>query len=354
MAATFEPSLNALQDAMGSLPFVRDCKVALSKERGTAAVDGVVRFKTPDGRQQTFLFERKAVPLRRGDAERMVASAERLATHKGRKALLLLAPYVDPAAARVLIGAGVSYLDDLGNIHVAVGNRYMAHVEKPGAPAKPAAAKGWRPASYRVLLAMIASAENVKATTRELAHEAGGVSPQTVAELRAKLQDRGLVLRTRSEWRWAPGGYARAMDLWTYGFTNTLAPSLEIGRFRARERDPRQLEAMLAPKLDQLGGWAWGGGAACERLTHFYRGDTTVVYLAAPPATWPRDLGLVQDPQGPVPVMRSPGPRALGEVKEHVVHPALAYADLLRESEPRATEAASELHARYLREESPP
>jgi hypothetical protein len=354
MAST-EPSLRALEEAVASLPFARASEVDLYEaEPGARAVEGVVRFETPDGRQQKLLFELKALPLRRGDAQRIAGSTERRSARGRTTALLIFAPYVDPAAARVLIDAGVSYADERGNLHVAIGNRYLAHVEKAGAPPKPAAAKGWRPASYRVLLAMIASAQNVQATTRELAQEAGGVSPQTVAELRAKLHDRGLLLKTRGNWRWAPGGYARALDLWTHGFDDTLAPALQVGRFRARERDPRELETKLAPKLSQLGAWAWGGGAACDRLTHFYRGDTTIVYLEDPPAMLPRELGLVQDPQGPITVMKSPGARALGKAEEHVVHPALAYADLLRESEPRAAEAAAEIHARYLGEEPSP
>jgi hypothetical protein len=39
---------------------------------------------------------------------------------------------------------------------------------------------------------------------------------------------------------------------------------------------------------------------------------------------------------------------AFGSPEPHTVHPLLAYADLLIDREERATEAAREIHARYL------
>ena len=108
------------------------------------------------------------------------------------------------------------------------------------------------------------------------------------------------------------------------------------------------LEARLAPALSAIGPWRWGGGAAADRLTHYYRGDRTVAYVEQPPADLARRLGLVPAADGPVLLVRAPGPLAFRSPHAETVHPLLVYADLLAEGHDRARDAAREIDARYL------
>jgi hypothetical protein len=136
------------------------------------------------------------------------------------------------------------------------------------------------------------------------------------------------------------------MDLWLGGAGTTLYPNLLLDRFRAPEPNLDALEVRLGKHLSARGRWAWGGGAAAQRLTEFYRGTHSVAYLdgTLPPA---RELGLVQDPRGPISLYRAPGPLAFREGSD-TVHPLLVYTDLLLEAEPRAREAAQEIQERFL------
>jgi hypothetical protein len=135
------------------------------------------------------------------------------------------------------------------------------------------------------------------------------------------------------------------------GFGATLRPSLAIGRFRARERDIGQLETELARRLSPkaAGRWRWGGGAASQRLTGHFRGDTTIVYVERAPSNVPTLLGLLPDPAGSVSLVRTPGPLVFESPREDTVHPLLAYADLLLEGDQRSREAAAEIQERHLR-----
>jgi hypothetical protein len=335
------------EERIASLPFVRAARVSRAGVDAAGQADAVLSFETPDGHRHSLFVECKSSPLH-GSAAQMLLRQLHHPSQDAASKWIVWAPYIDPIAGKQLAAAGVHYVDLYGNCRLAVGDQYLAHVERSGAPAKPAAVKGWRPASYRVLFAFLARTDLVALSTRELADHAGGVSPQTVADVRTKLCERGILIAARGTLRWSPGGYRNALDLWTHGFTTTLRPSLHIGRFRAKERDPHRLEAALAPVLDQFGKWGWGGGAACERLTHFYRGETTVVYLSDRPPAFPNLGGLVPDAQGPVSVLVSPGPLALPETTHRAVHPILAYADLLAEAEPRAAEGAAELYAQLV------
>lgn len=147
---------------------------------------------------------------------------------------------------------------------------------------------------------------------------------------------------------WTPAGRKAALDLFTIGFATTLHPSLTLGRFRAKERDPVRLEVALAEKLARAADWRWGGGAACQRLTGYFRGDRTTVYVDSGDRSLGTSLGLVQDNNGPVTLSLRPGPLAFLSPHKETVHPLLAYSDLLTEGDERAREAAGDLFDRYL------
>jgi hypothetical protein len=198
------------------------------------------------------------------------------------------------------------------------------------------------------LFALLAKPELVTAPARALADAAGGISPQTAIDARKRLLERGFLVGSSKSPKWAPRGRKGALDLFLSGFANTLAPSLSIGRYRARERDIPKMEKALAKRLNAVTPWRWGGGAACHRLTGYYRGDTTMVYLEEVPAKLAAELELVIDRHGPITLARQPSPLSFVSPKPDTVHPLLAYADLLIEGEERATEAAGAIYDRYL------
>lgn len=107
-------------------------------------------------------------------------------------------------------------------------------------------------------------------------------------------------------------------------------------------------ERHLAAALGGVVDWRWGGGAAAQRLTRYFRGERTVVYLAEKRSDLGKRLGLVRDAVGPIFIAASPGPLAFTGPEPERVHPLIAYADLLAENEERAREAARELYQRYL------
>lgn len=328
-------------DRLRELPFVRAAKLVAPARTGRPQADAVVALKTPTG---TFRCpcELRTSHLSREVAERLVQRGHEV------PGLLLLAPQVGRNLGDLFTRANLNFVDLAGNCHVRLGDRYLARIQ--GQPAVRAAPvdKGMRAASYAALLALLIEPDLVNATTRALAAQAGGISPQTAADLRARLVDQGLVLRVRRRHRWAPAGLRHALDLWLAGWSATLFPRLLVGRFRARERDVAALEPRLADALADGTPWRWGGGAAVARLTGHYRGDRTVVYLEDPPADLASRLRLVPDAVGPVLLVRTPGPLAFRSPDPATVHPLLVYADLLAEAHERAREAAGEVHARFL------
>ena len=247
----------------------------------------------------------------------------------------------------------VNFVDLAGNCHLEVGDRYYAHIEGRRPESKPSTARALRGPAYQVLFALLADPDLTTAPARVLADAAGKVSPQTALDARRRFRDRGLLVGPPDALQWTPRGYRQGLDTFLAGFADTLAAGLIVGRYRARQRDVRDLEEGLTPRLDASVSWRWGGGAACERLTEYYRGDTTVIYVDDARPKLAADLQLAVDRQGPITIMRAPGPLAFDSPKSDTVHPLLAWADLLVEGDERATEAAGEIYNRYLARPTP-
>lgn len=326
-----EPDLRPYLDRLARLPFVRAVHLH-SKD--------AVGLTTPEGQTDLPVLYRGSV-LNAALVEHMKVTA----TH--RPGLLVLAPVIGSTPGEALAAAGVNFVDLAGNCHVRLGDRYFAWVQGRRAEQRAPGEKALRGPAYRVFAALLAKPELVSATARSLAEAAGGVSPQTANDVRHRLEARGLLLRTRGGATWANGGYRAMLELFVAGFP-TLLPGLGLGRYRARGRNPEEVEAALAPALSRVGDWRWGGAAAAWRLTGYYRGDATLVYLRDPDATALSALPLIPDASGNVIVRRAPATAALEGHTPDTVHPTLVYADLLLEGNTRAREAAGEIHRRFV------
>jgi hypothetical protein len=233
---------------------------------------------------------------------------------------------------------------------VQLGEEYVARIQGNPAVETDVRDRALRAPSYQVVFSLLANPDLINAPARELAAASGGVSPQTVLDVKERFVGTRALLRVGARrLHWAPQGRRQLLDLWVAGARATLYPHLLLGRYRPRQRDVGRFEAMAAERLSEMR-WAWGGAAAAHKLTGFYRGTETVLYVSDdgvhPP--FPKLLELVSDARGPLSVLRAPGPLALGG-PEGTAHPLLVYTDLLQEDEARAHEAASVFAEKYLK-----
>ena len=329
---------------LNGLPFIHDVLVTAGEiTHADHRFDAKVEVSTPQGRT-LFLVEHKRSHLSQEVAERILSIRAVVPN------LLLFCPSVGRGLAERFGREGLNFVDLAGNCHLRIGDRYLAHIEGRRGEAKPQSERGLRAQSYRVLFAMLVQPELTRATARAIAEAAGGVSPQTAIDTRARFVDRGILLDTSRGAAWAPRGWKDALDLFVQGFTATLSPQLAIGRYRAMQREPDALEAELQVRLAGLGDveWRWGGGAASARMTGYFRGDQTIVYVKEARHGLAKLLQLRPDSAGPVRLAVAPGPLAFESSVHDCVHPLLAYVDLLAEGDERARDGAAEIYRRYL------
>ncbi|MFM2418371.1 MAG: hypothetical protein RL385_3094 [Pseudomonadota bacterium] len=346
--ATPSPEAQAYLEHLAALPFVR--KVEMVAQAGRP-LPGVAL--TAQGQKYGYEVRILRTHLSLPEVARAIGLAQ---SQPKSRPLLLLAPYVSGPMGARLREAGVQYVDQAGNLHVQLASgrkgqgALVALVEGKRSPRAKPSDTAWRAPSYQVLLALLAQPPLVAAPLRTIAL-AAGVSTSPVLQVQKKLIESGWMVEERGARRLTPRGKDSALGLWLAGYHTTLRPQLVVGRFRPRgSPTTEELEAQVGQSLrGKLSFW-WGGAAAAHRLDGYYRGERTALHVdgeAPTIATLANLLRMVPSPDGPVEVLRLPGHAALEATRTDVVHPLLAWAELLEEGHDRAIEAAQRLERRW-------
>lgn len=333
------PKLDAYLERLRAVPFVRGVSVSKGEPSvGAVHVDAAVTIRTPTGKEKVYV-EVKTSNL----SKEMAAQVVTLAQHV--KPLLLAAPIIGGGIAETLVQNGISFVDLRGNCHIDLGGRYVARIQGQRGE-RPVTGRALRTPSYQVLFTVLAEPSLISAPVRTLA-AAAGVSRQPAMTLRERLVELGLVVLGAKGHMWTAHGPRKALDLWLAGYATSVRQGLLVGTYRTQDADPDAREQRVAPILDKAGSWRWGGGAASHRMTGYFHGERTVVHVADPPADLQRRLRAVPAQDGPLIVLRSPGPKGLEGTTPDTAHPLLVYTELLTDGSERAREAAQELADRY-------
>jgi hypothetical protein len=325
------------------LPFIEQAKVLEMDPAGyRAEPDALLLITTPQG-ENRFLIEEKRTHLTYAIADGAIAQMHRETRHPW----ILFAPYVAPPMARHLMERGIFFVDRAGNCHLAMGRDHIVQIEgrKPDRMTKKV--RGIGAAGYRALFAILAKPELLNAPVRTLA-KAAGIGKTAAAETLRRLEEEGAIGRGERERHLLRRDLI--LDRWLTGYETLLRPRLTLGTFRRPDPDPVATEEWIERNLNGEINWAWGGGTAAMRLTGYYRGEGTLLYLEAAPFDLQDRLQAIPARDGPLTVLRAPGPVALEGQAPRTVHPLLVYTDLLNAGAERARDAAHEIRQRYLEE----
>ncbi len=259
---------------------------------------------------------------------------------------LLLAPYLATPTAKSFIDAGISFADEVGNIHLALGDEYNWTVIGERKPPKPPQSERMTPAAVQLLFQFATNPESGTWTVRDLG-AAVGLSKSKVAELRLQFAHERIFAAHGGEK--SPAATCELRDRLISGYSQILRPKLLIGRFRYEEPSVDQFVARLSREAAaQKIPYALTGGPAADAMQHFYRSAEVPVFLNV---KWQRSLRLLPDRTGPVMLFKPFGNLVYWREFDGkmVAPPWLVYAELLTGSDPRAREAAEAFRQEYLR-----
>lgn len=338
-------------DQIRAVPFVRHLRLVPANS-GVRNVSDVLEITTPRGKHRLPLIVKRSY-LDRSMVNAVIGQiqGERKAAKGGGHTVtngetLVLAPYLATPTAKSFIDAGISFADEAGNIHLALGDEYNWTVIGERKPPKPPQSERVTPAAVQLLFQFATHPESLSWTVRDLA-AAVGLSKSKVAELRLQFAQEG-VFATQGVEK-SPAATRELGDRLVSGYSQILRPKLVLGRFRYEEPSVEQFVARLTrDAAAQKIPYALTGGPAADAMQHFYRSSEVPVFLEA---EHHRALRLLPDRTGPVVLLKPFGDLVYWREFEGkiVAPPWLVYAELLNGSDPRAREAAEEFRQEFLK-----
>jgi hypothetical protein len=339
MADKTEPPLESIE-AIRRIPFVRALHYAPATGRSDLGYDAKIDIQTPAGHFH-LLVEAKRSFLTRSAVDQLLAWLKQARTGKPHRVILLARHIPRPVADR-LIEAEVNFADDVGNIHLALGDRY--HWTVVGRPASERASER-RPisaAQLQLLFQFVTHPDSASWPVRRLELVAG-ISKSKAAQARQQSVAEGLLTAQGKEYQLGPKNLLA--ERLCSGYAQVLRPKLLLGRFRFAEKTAELFLARLRNSTPSGVRYALTGGPAADLLQHYYRGPEVPMFLEPSSHRTAQELRLLPDREGPVTLLR-----AFGEMvfwQQHDQHmlapPWLIYAELLNSTDPRAHEAAREL-----------
>jgi hypothetical protein len=291
-------------------------------------------------RTERFLVQTTRTHLSYALASGLVERARRLPRNS-----VVFAPYVPGPIGRHLSEQGVGYVDVVGNCHLMTKTGgLLVHVEGKKAVREPSPPGGGRLASYQLIFSILAQPELLKEPLRRVA-AAAGIGKTAAGDQLKRLTQQGVI---------GKGNILRQRDLlnrWLSAYPDVVRPAWLQGRYRTKDTSPRRIERQIADAWSERR-WAFGAGAAAWRMNRYYRGEETVIHVGAAPTDELERLHALRDNDGPLTVLVTPGTTAYAGQEPHLAHPLLIYTEMISSADPRLREAAGELRAQFMKEES--
>ncbi|WP_096087839.1 type IV toxin-antitoxin system AbiEi family antitoxin [Agaribacterium haliotis] len=272
---------------------------------------------------------------------------------------LLVADYVNPKMGEKLRAEGVEYFDAAGNAYInrppvyihITGNKY----KETTSTTPKATNRAFDTTGLKVVFGFLCDPSLVKATYRQIA-EHTGVALGTVTWVLNGLKDAGFITeRGRGKGRANTkqrqlANKRKLLDRWVEAYPEKLKPKLLVGDFSAE--DPYWWESI---DIGEYGAW-WGGELAAAKYTTYLKPQNITVYL--PEQSGNKLLARARlkkanpaEHRNLVHVLRPFWPAALNRQNNErpgLVHPILAYADLIATGDSRNREAAIEIYKQYI------
>src|ERR1700730_5310080 len=214
-------------DALRRIPFVRDLRYAPTPDGQDVGYDGKIDIKTPAGHLH-LLVEAKRSFLTRSAVNHLLAWVKQVGTGKAHRVILLARHIPRPVAER-LIEAQVNFADDVGNIHLVLGDRYNCTVVCKTAPKPVSERRPISAAQLQLLFQFVTHPDSANWPVRRL-ELAAGISKSKDAQARQQLVAEGLLTPRGKDYQLGPKNLLA--ERLSSAYAQVLRPKLLAGRFR--------------------------------------------------------------------------------------------------------------------------
>ncbi len=182
-----------------------------------------------------------------------------------------------------------------------------------------------------------------------------GVTPKTVKGTLKKLQDLDYIVRRHGGYEIID--YVRLLERWELGYTERLRAKLLLGTFMPIEKGGfPEVRNTIKECADQFN-YLIGGELAASVMTDYLRPISATLHLnnGSDSRQVAVKLKLKPDPDGDIALLQTFGVDKYqlcesGKNQQHLVHPLLIHAELVRTGNSRLKETAQLIYDRYIEE----
>lgn len=347
-----ETELNILEAAIGALRRETGLYLKVIEQRvkkGNKRIDAIIRMPG-NGAPLTAEIKKWAPQANLGG---IIYQIRNLA-EPGQG--LFVADYINPNMGEQLKAAGIQFLDTVGNAYI---NQPPVFIYTKGNKPQRALAvkeraktgKAFQPTGMKVVFAFLRDQELVHAPYREIADQAA-VALGTVGWVIRDLIAQGFLLEGINKKQRNLADFDQLLDRWAEAYPYKLKGKYRIGTFTTD--NPGWWKTIDPENFDAL----WGGEIAAAKYTHYLKPVHGEVYVhkanqknflqaarlrkAEPHERHDLRVDLIE------PFWKEAKSEG-GTKQAGLVHPIIAYADLIETGDTRNLDTANRLREKYLR-----
>lgn len=264
------------------------------------------------------------------------------ATHPN---LLLIAGTIFPKLKEELRKMGVAYLDTAGNVFLQTDKHHLwIEGHKIGKTETIKVNRAFTATGLKAVYLFLVDENFINQPQRTIAEEAG-IALGNINYIINGLKEHDFLVE-KGKKQFEIIHKEQLLERWMEAFEEKLKPALHIGNFRfTKSNDENNWKAIpLKP-----GETYWGGEPAGELMTNYLVPEIFTLYTSEKRTNLLKYYRLVPEKTGNINLYQKFW-KGQATYNETVVHPLLAYADLMNTGNNRCMETAKMIYDRYLRE----
>lgn len=257
---------------------------------------------------------------------------------------IVVAQRIFPKIKEELRNRNIAYLEANGNIYLKEkGLLLWIEANNPIEIKDKTTNRAFTKTGLKVVYQFLINEEWINCTYRQIAKETNtGIG--NVNNIFTGLKQEGYLLQLNKE-QYKLEKKKKLLEKWIMEYEKRLKPTLTIGTFRfLKEEDFYNYKKLQL----QSGKTWWGGEPAGDLFTNYLRPEELTIYTTETRGDLMKNYRLVPDNNGNIKVFKKFWEN--DEANNNVVHPLLAYADLINEGDRRCTETAQKIYDEYLQD----
>jgi hypothetical protein len=301
---------------------------------GKNRVDGEINFEINN--QKINLYADVKTEIRNNHLEKI----EQLANEY--KPFIVVAQKIFPKIKEELRKKNIAYLEANGNIFLKVQDIFIwININNPIEIKNKVTNRAFTKTGLKVVYQFLINENWINHTYRQIAEQTNtGIG--NLNNIFTGLKQEGYILQLNKD-QYKIDNKKKLLEKWINEYENKLKPTLAIGIFRFLKED----DFYNWQKIElQNGKTWWGGEPAGEIFTNYLRPEELTIYTIETRGELMKNYRLVPDVNGNVKVYKKFWENE--EMNNNVVHPLLAYTDLINKGDRRCTETAEKIYDELL------